>query len=562
MKYFIDEKLLDISFNNKYTIIDDGEILNSKAEWFNKKIKIYNKEIELIKNAKVCIKFDSSSLGDNLAWIPSVYRFAIENKKEKVYCFTYFNDLFEDQYENIEFVNHVIESDYDIVINIGCYDVNATQKHKVNYRHINLQQVACDRLSVPFFEERPKLKLPENPKNNFTKKYVCIATQSTGQCKYWNNKKGWEKLVNYLNDMGYEVVCIDKHSSFGIDNSMNLIPENCIDKTGDIPLSERINDLLFCDFFIGLGSGLSWLAWSLNKPVVMISGFSNPVSEFRNPYRVFNSNVCNSCWNDEALKFDKYDWMWCPRKKDFECSKEITFEMVKEKVDLCIQDIKKHNSKKFNIKAAHILVDINSEREIKSINCMKNIEPEIKYIQCINKKYDGDEWKNQVPIAGWRRHNKGHYGAFQSFKKAILNNFSDDIDALLLFECDCVLDVSKEEFLKTVNEAIIFCNRYNLPYFSFGSRSVNNYLESPEIKSDPEFPNFIITNNIILAHCVLLNKSYKDYIFKRLNESWDSPDLWFSQVFAKFSMGIVKKELAYQTIGMSMLDNCVKGETR
>ena len=41
MKYFIDEKLLDISFNNKYTIIDDGEILNSKAEWFNKKIKIY-----------------------------------------------------------------------------------------------------------------------------------------------------------------------------------------------------------------------------------------------------------------------------------------------------------------------------------------------------------------------------------------------------------------------------------------------------------------------------------------------------------------------------------------
>ena len=125
-----------------------------------------------------------------------------------------------------------------------------------------------------------------------------------------------------------------------------------------------------------------------------------------------------------------------------------------------------------------------------------------------------------------------------------------------------MLDISKEEFLKTVNEAIIFCNRYNLPYFSFGSRSVNNYLESPEIKSDPEFPNFIITNNIILAHCVLLNKSYKDYIFKRLNESWDSPDLWFSQVFAKFSMGIVKKELAYQTIGMSMLDNCVKGETR
>ena len=31
--------------------------------------------------------------------------------------------------------------------------------------------------------------------------------------------------------------------------------------------------------------------------------------------------------------FNKEDWMWCPRHKDFECSKEITPEMVIDKLN-------------------------------------------------------------------------------------------------------------------------------------------------------------------------------------------------------------------------------------
>jgi autotransporter strand-loop-strand O-heptosyltransferase len=122
---------------------------------------------------------------------------------------------------------------------------------------------------------------------------------------------------------------------------MNIIPENTINKTGDLPLEDRINDLYHCEFFIGLGSGLSWLAWACEKPVIMISGFSDPKSEFYTPYRVHNKNVCNSCWSDVNCTFDRSDWLWCPRDKNFECSREITFDMVKEKIDLCIQDSSK-----------------------------------------------------------------------------------------------------------------------------------------------------------------------------------------------------------------------------
>ena len=87
---------------------------------------------------------------------------------------------------------------------------------------------------------------------------------------------------------------------------------------------------------IAMFVGLSWLAWALNKPVVLISGFSEPISEFNNPLRVFNPSVCNGCWNDLSVTFDPSNWNWCPRNKDFECSKKISFEMVKEKIDMII----------------------------------------------------------------------------------------------------------------------------------------------------------------------------------------------------------------------------------
>ena len=100
-----------------------------------------------------------------------------------------------------------------------------------------------------------------------------------------------------------------------------------------------------CDFFIGLSSGLSWLAWALNKKVVIISGCTNEDNEFKeNCYRVINKNVCNGCLNDSSLDNQTKittSWMYCPRDKNFECSREISFDMVKEKIDLCIQDLSK-----------------------------------------------------------------------------------------------------------------------------------------------------------------------------------------------------------------------------
>jgi autotransporter strand-loop-strand O-heptosyltransferase len=84
-------------------------------------------------------------------------------------------------------------------------------------------------------------------------------------------------------------------------------------------------------FFIGLSSGLSWLAWALEVPVVMISNFTEEGHEF-SCHRVTNTNVCHGCWNDPQYKFDRGNWTWCPinegTENQFICQTSISSEMV------------------------------------------------------------------------------------------------------------------------------------------------------------------------------------------------------------------------------------------
>lgn len=214
----------------------------------------------------------------------------------------------------------------------------------------------------------------------------------------------------------------------------------------------------------------------------------------------------------------------------------------------------------FNLKSVHLLVDTDSEREKKSIESMSGISKRIPYIQHINERYVGDEWRNQTPIDGWKNHGPGHWGCYQSFKKAILQEFTEDLDGLLIFEADCVLDVDMDEFIQYVKLALNYCLKHQLSFFTFGGAYVQGVLQSPEIESDDEYPEFYITDNSILAHCVLITKWARDYIKNALlTEPWDAADIWFNSVFKMnqdFSkIGISRFPLAYQTSGVSMIDN-------
>lgn len=313
---WIPENKNNIKYEIKYYSCYDDIIQNSSFFLKNKKIAVIN---------------HSGSLGDTLAWMPVINEFA-SKAKIKIDVFTPYKHLFENQYFNLNLFNYEQKNNLSGYEKI--YDLVWSCENKDHMK--NLQKVAADILEIDFCEKKPKLNFVPSIKNQHVKKYVCISTQSTAQFKYWNNKTGWQQVVDYLNYLNYDVICIDKFKHFGIPQKMNSIPEKCIDKTGDLPLQERMNDLYFCDFFIGLTSGLSWLAWALNKKVILISGISKENTEFFTPYRITNKNVCHACTTENDFKFDISNWMFCPKNKNFECTTEITFEMVKEKIDQII----------------------------------------------------------------------------------------------------------------------------------------------------------------------------------------------------------------------------------
>ena len=169
--------------------------------------------------------------------------------------------------------------------------------------------------------------------------YVCISVQASSARKAWLWPDGWEIVVEYLKQLGYRVFCIDK-SKKEVSHGFTICkPEGAEDFTGDLPLLERANMLYHAEFFIGLGSGLAWLADAVDCPVVMICGFSQDWCEFYTPYRVANRNVCNGCFNNVNVS---YTTERCHFHKDtpreLECQKEISPIMVINAIERVIVD--------------------------------------------------------------------------------------------------------------------------------------------------------------------------------------------------------------------------------
>lgn len=274
---------------------------------------IYENVLNL-ENKRVYIAFESKSLGDTLAWIPYALEFKRKHNCHLVVS-TFWNNLFD--YPEIEFIEPATEV-YNIyaLYRIGYFDDLDKLPNKPT--SIPLQKVATDILGLDFKEMKPVLAYnPEVPKMG---RYVTIATNSTAGCKFWT-KEGWQAVINWLVENGYEVYNTSKEPN-PFDNCTQITTPSLESKMDWIEGSE---------FFIGLSSGLTWLAWAMGKKVVMISNFTEAWNEF-DCYRVTNPNVCNGCWNNPNFKFDAGDWLWCPvhkgTNKQFICHTSITPEMV------------------------------------------------------------------------------------------------------------------------------------------------------------------------------------------------------------------------------------------
>jgi autotransporter strand-loop-strand O-heptosyltransferase len=291
------------------------------------------------RDREVLIQLPVGTLGDILAWFPYAARFGqVHGCKLTCTMSGLLIPLLRDAYPDIRFVTHEelteqkLAETFYATYSLGLFFDDAENIYQpTDFRQVGLHRTAAYILGVDPAEEAPRIGLPDDGPP-IDEPYVCIAVQSSTQSKYWNNPNGWREITQYLKDHGYRVICIDQKPVHGTSIVWNHIPHGVEDETGDRPLAERVRWLRHAKAFIGLSSGLSWLAWAAGTPTVMISGFTHPTNEFSSAYRVINWHACNSCWNDVRLRFDHKDFLWCPRhtgtSRQFECTRLITARQV------------------------------------------------------------------------------------------------------------------------------------------------------------------------------------------------------------------------------------------
>lgn len=289
---------------------------------------------------KIKIKITSDSLGDTIACVPYVNKF-VEESSDDIYfqIVEKFIFLFTNSYPKIKFISESNNLIFDDEIYLK---PSFTKNLQISFA----EQLGFE--NPQYIKPRINFEPKERPVKN---KYISIGVQSTCQMKYWNHPSGfqvqnqqpyWDELCKILRKRGYTPICVDRHNSFGSPPFFNNTPKNSVDRTGK-DLEEVINYLQHSEFFIGLSSGLSWLAHALGKKVVMISNFTESYYEFdesdEDYIRISDKSVCHGCFNKIGTlhDFDVWDWYWCPLHKDterqFECHKVITPQVVINKIE-------------------------------------------------------------------------------------------------------------------------------------------------------------------------------------------------------------------------------------
>jgi autotransporter strand-loop-strand O-heptosyltransferase len=314
-----------VKFMDKYGIviyenrIKTNHWVKVNREWFTDwNIKVWEDKKLILdyglnySGKRVFISIESSSLGDTIAWVPYLEEFRKKHNCQLIVS-TFKNSLFEKSYPDIEFVKPgTVVNNVEGMYSIGWF--YNSDKEPVLPNTIPLQKAATNILGLEYKEIKPLLSFEptEQPVKN---KYVTIATNSTAGCKFWT-KENWQKVINYLSENDYLIINVSLE-----DNPF----DNC-EQLSDRSMQNTMNYIYYSEFFIGLSSGLSWLAWALDKQVVMISNFTEEDHEFQ-CIRPVNKSVCHGCWNSPRYKFDK-SWDWCPihsnTSRMYECQKSIT----------------------------------------------------------------------------------------------------------------------------------------------------------------------------------------------------------------------------------------------
>jgi hypothetical protein len=227
------------------------------------------------------------------------------------------------------------------------------------------------------------------------------------------------------------------------------------------------------------------------------------------------------------------------------------------------------------IKLVHLQTTNNDEREILSRESLKQVIPfGIEYVlhvnepykslppshnsvrpQCVSMELFDEDKSKQIGTAL----TPSHYGCFESFKNAILSEFDNDLDFLIVCEGDCIIEVPIDEFVEKVKQSCNIVNESDIQYFSFGDTKTLDFgwHQSNMIKEIPNQDLLFITDKIIGLQCIMFPRKTKEFLHTQLRtHKWDCADTYFNIIFAEhgLNMGILNERITTQADGVSLID--------
>lgn len=191
-----------------------------------------------------------------------------------------------------------------------------------------------------------------------------------------------------------------------------------------------------------------------------------------------------------------------------------------------------------------------------------------KYVQIFNKIYneqppfdtcnDPDSYVSHpslIPKDGRPWLSSYHYGAFKAHQEAILNEFSDDVDVIVIVEGDVV---PTQNFTKTVYDSVEFGSSNNASFITLSNVLFGEGSDAAHTTID--YGDWQKIDHFLCCNCYMIFKSEKNQIQEKLsNAKWMEFDIWLYWNYDKrVPIFKTKNPVAYETTGFSIIDQRLK----
>ncbi len=154
----------------------------------------------------------------------------------------------------------------------------------------------------------------------------------------------------------------------------------------------------------------------------------------------------------------------------------------------------------------------------------------------------------------------GHYGVYTAHSSAILEEFSDDLDAILLIEGDTEFRVSPSEMSDKIYDAYEFALSNGGRMVTFADVRYGWTSRAADSDTAVDMGDYKLVDHFMPAYCYLIMKSERDTVLEKIRTTgWHSWDIWLFWNYDRNStLFATKDEYVFSTYPQLLVARIVK----